>query len=99
MIHHVSTQNVKAALREIDRGREPVPLSRRSIRWCFVAENGRHYPPKYVLSRAVFYKIGKPLKAFKAGATTRSRLDEASCGTVERCKRLPGCQDHITFSN
>jgi hypothetical protein len=99
VIPHVSKQNVKDALREIDRRRESVPSSRRSIRWCFVAENERHYPPKYVLARAVFYKRGKALGPFKAGAQTRSRLDEAKCGMVERCKCLPDCQDHINFSN
>jgi hypothetical protein len=92
-------RHLKAALREIDRHR-PVPLTRRSTRWCFVAENERHYPPKYVLSRAVYHKTGEQLGPFKAGATTRSRLDEATKRkAVKKCNRLPDCQDHITFSN
>jgi hypothetical protein len=101
VIPRISKQNVKAALREIDQGREPVPSNRRSTGWCFVAENGRHYPPKYLLSRAVFYKTGKELGPFNAGAQTRRRLDEAKCGRVERDKRkrLPDCQNHINFSN
>jgi len=97
-IPHISKRHVKAALREIDRGR-PVPFSRRSIRSCFIAENGQHYPSKYVLSRAVYHATGTELGPFKAGATTKSRLQEAGAGRVEKCKCLPDCQDHINFSN
>jgi hypothetical protein len=89
----VSGQNVKAALKEIDGGKNPMPSRRHSTDWCFIASNGRHYPPKYVLARAYFYKTGKQLKGFKASTYTRNPL--IGFGTVKKCQQVPNCQTHI----
>jgi hypothetical protein len=80
-IPHISERHAKAAFREIDWD-HPVPLGRRSIHSCFIAENGRHYPSKYVLSRAVYYATGSELDRLKL--EHQSRLQEAGAGRVEK---------------
>jgi hypothetical protein len=50
-----------------------VPPRRGSREYCLIAR-GRHYPPKYVLSRAHFHQSGKALKGFKGGRQTNDEL-------------------------
>lgn len=52
-------EHILIALREIDES--GVPLRRRSKDYCLVYE-GKHYPPKYVISKAAMHSISRELE-------------------------------------
>jgi hypothetical protein len=52
-------EHILRALKEIDKS--GVPEKRRSKRYCLVYE-GKHYPPKYVISKAAIYSISRELE-------------------------------------
>jgi hypothetical protein len=57
-VRRVKAEHIKKALAEIDGMGNP--KERRSRKWCL--EIGiRHYPPKFVLSLAVKYAVGRAL--------------------------------------
>lgn len=72
-IPEISRTNILAAIERIQR--EGVPASRRSTRYYLVHE-GCRYPPKYVVSLAVYDATGKELdpQEFSGGAETNSLL-------------------------
>jgi len=72
-IPEISRTNVLASIERIQR--EGVPASRRSTRYYLVHE-GRRYPPKYVVSLAVYDATGKELdpQEFSGGTETNSFL-------------------------
>lgn len=75
MIPSISHHDVLAAIDRIRR--EGVPPRREATRYALIHE-GRHYPPKYVVSLAVENARGIPLKPeeFSGGAETNSFLEK-----------------------
>jgi len=72
-IPEISRVNVLGAIERIQR--EGVPASRRSTRY-YLVHKGLRYPPKYVVSLAVYDATGQELdpKEFSGGAETNSLL-------------------------
>lgn len=86
----LTRESVEMALDEIDKGSRPVPKNRDSTNWCLL-ERGRHYPPKYVLSRAKRIQ-GIELHGFRGGPRTNIQLQnlgyvirEEGCGCGNTC--------------
>lgn len=73
MIPNITDSNVKAAISKIDHS--GIDNRRVSKKFCLVID-GRHYPPKYVISLAVEDARGLPLspKEFTAGEETNAIL-------------------------
>jgi hypothetical protein len=71
----ITADHVLAAIAEIDR--VGVPPGREST-WYHLVYQGRHYPPKYVVSLAAKYALGQELhpSIFSGGAETNSFLRE-----------------------
>jgi tetratricopeptide (TPR) repeat protein len=81
----VTKESVEKALDEIDSGGIlGVPKNRQSTAYCLVTR-GRHYPPKYVLSRA--RKIqGVKRRGFRGGPRTNVQLQNLGYVVIEdRC--------------
>jgi|HubBroStandDraft_6_1064221.scaffolds.fasta_scaffold423169_1 hypothetical protein len=87
----IEKQYVEKALNQIERDRN-VPANRRSHDYCLKIGE-KHYPPKYVLSQAHYYKTGKARKGFKGGPQTNTLLQELEY-TVEPCTD-PDCQEWL----
>lgn len=86
----LTRQHVLAALERIALAE--IPKSRASTRFC-LDYNGRHYPPKYVISEAcrVFMPGGLLPELFTGGSPTNDRLRSLGFSVV-RCN----CGGHVT---
>lgn len=80
----ITRQHVLDALAEIRQ--QGVPDQRQSTRYCLEYE-GRHYPPKYVISLACRRLTGEELPAtlFNGGYETNSELNRLGFSTID-CK-------------
>ena len=81
----ITSESVEAALKRIRQ--KGVPRARRGRGHCLVAQ-GRHYPPKYVISLAHEVVAGKPLDSgeFEGGRQTNRFLDRLGFEVVPcRC--------------
>lgn len=71
----LTADDVESALEEIRR--RGVPALRRSRDWCLVDSDGRHFPPKYVVSiacRRLLAGEELPFHQFNGGEQTNSVL-------------------------
>ncbi len=71
-LHLLTKESVEKVLDEIDNGTRPVPRNRDSTNYC-LESRGRHYPPKYVLARAIKIQRVK-LHCFRGGPRTNIQL-------------------------
>lgn len=88
----VAKENVEKVLDEIDSGSRPVPKNRNSTKYC-LETRGRHYPPKYVLLRALKIQNGPKRGGFKGGSGTNIQLQKLGYVILEH-----GCGNTCNFS-
>jgi 5-methylcytosine-specific restriction enzyme B len=77
-LRRVTAEHIKKALAEINAIGNP--KERRSVNWCLkIGNSSIRYPPKFVLSLAVKYAVGKPLSAAEhsGGESTHRYLRKA----------------------
>lgn len=81
LLKKVKTDHIIEAMNEIKNGKLKVPPHRRAKRWCIKYE-GRLYPTKYVLARAVQIATGEPFPtdARTGGKPTLGALREVVRG-------------------
>ncbi|MCD6514645.1 MAG: hypothetical protein J7L07_06945 [Candidatus Odinarchaeota archaeon] len=75
MLYELTFESVLKVLKAIDEGKIRVPPGRTSRKYCLVYE-GRHYPPKFVISKACLFQYGQelPFYAFSGGEETNRVL-------------------------
>ena len=87
----VTKENVEKVLDEIDSGARPVPKNRNSTKYC-LETRGRHYPPKYVLLRAIRIQ---GIKRYGYGGGPRTNIQLRNLGYLIR---EDGCGNTCNFS-
>ena len=83
----ISKEDVDKALDEIDR--DGLPAVHRSTRYCLV-ERGRHYPPKYVLSRTNRLKSSEPGPRLHGGEPVNIYFKKLGMTVIEHKCRNDG---------
>ena len=66
-IPQISEQNIKDAISYIDE--HGIPTTNKSVKYEVVLENGRKYPPKYLIAVAAHYATGENIKVSGFNAT------------------------------